>query len=369
MTRILRVTQHSPRRMHTMLESTIPTPALMLDMDAFEKNMHCLQEFADSRGIALRPHFKSHKCTAIAHMQVKNGAKGVCCAKLGEAEDLAAAGIEDILLANQVVDRAKIARVASLADCCRFTICVDHAGNVDDLSAAAVGQGVTIHCLVEYNIGMNRCGVCNYEDFFALAKRIHEAPNLRFEGIQAYAGQLSHLEDYDSRKAGTEKYERDLAGLKQYVEERGIPVREVSGVSTGTAHLRPPTSVYTEMQAGSYIFMDAAYDALALPFENALFVLTSILNTGNGRIITDCGMKSVSSDQKMPRVREYPASPVKLSEEHCSFPAASKHGINDRLHLIPGHCCTTVNLHDWIYFVRKGKVEDRVPVTSRGKAY
>ena len=355
--------------MDTMLESKITTPALMLDMDAFEKNMKGLQAFADSLGIALRPHYKSHKCTAIAHLQIKNGAKGLCCAKLGEAEDLVAAGIEDVLLANQVVDRAKIARVAALADCCRFTICVDHAENVDNLNAAAAVQGSTIHCLVEYNIGMNRCGVHTHEDFYALAKRIHQAPNLKFEGIQAYAGQLSHMEDFGNRKTDTDKYEEDLAALKKYVEDRGIPVKEVSGVSTGTVHLRPKKSVYTEIQAGSYIFMDVAYNALDLDFENALFVLTSILSINNGRIITDCGVKGVSSDQKMPSMLEYPEAPVKLSEEHCSFPAESKHAINDRLHLIPGHCCTTVNLHDTIYFVRNGKVEDRVPVTSRGKTY
>lgn len=352
-----------------MFEAKITTPALVLDLDAFEKNLKGLQAFADSIGVSLRPHYKSHKCTAIAHMQIRNGAKGLCCAKLGEAEDLVAAGIEDVLLANQVVDRAKIARVAALADCCRFTVCVDHAENVANLSAAAVLQGSTIHCLVEYNIGMNRCGVHTHEEFFALAKRVHEAPNLKFEGIQAYAGQLSHMEDFDTRKADTEKYERDLAALKVFVEKRGIPVREVSGVSTGTAHLRPRKSVYTEIQAGSYIFMDVAYNALNLSFENSLFILTSVLSVNGGRIIADCGMKSVSSDQKMPQVREYPSASVKLSEEHCTLQAESNLGVNARLHLIPGHCCTTVNLHDWIHFVRKGKVVDRVPVTSRGKAY
>ncbi len=352
-----------------MLESQIRTPALMLDMDAFEKNMSNLQELGNSLGIALRPHYKSHKCTAIAHMQVKNGAKGLCCAKLGEAEDLAAAGIEDILIANQIVDPAKIARVAALAGCCRLTVCVDHAENVAGLSAAAVLQGSVIHCLVEYNVGMNRCGVRTHEEFHALARRIHEAPNLVFDGIQAYAGQISHQEDFAARKADTDKYERELAELKKYVEGKGIPVGEVSGVSTGTAHLRPEKSVYTELQAGSYIFMDVAYNALDLSFENSLFVLTSIISINNGRIITDCGLKSLSTDQKAPRLREYPAAPLKLSEEHCSFPEEGKHRINDRLHVIPGHCCTTVNLHDHIYFVRQGRVTDRVPVTSRGKSY
>ena len=350
-----------------MLESKIRTPALVLDMDAFEKNMKSLQAFCDSRGLALRPHYKSHKSTTIAHMQIQNGAKGVCCAKLGEAEDLVAAGIEDVLIANQVIDRAKISRVAALADCCYLTVCVDHAENVANLSAAAALQQSTIHCLIEYNIGMNRCGVHTYEAFYTLAKLIQDSPNLEFEGIQAYAGQLSHMEDFAARKAGTEKYENDLAGLKQYVEERGIRVKEVSGVSTGTVHLRPQKSVYTEIQAGSYIFMDVAYNALDLAFQNALFVLTSVISINNGRIVTDCGVKAVSVDQKTPQLREHPAAPLKISEEHCSFPEEGTHAISDRLHIIPGHCCTTMNLHDYVYFVRQGKVIDRVPVTSRGK--
>ena len=351
-----------------MLESKISTPALVLDMDAFEKNMKILQAFCDSRGISLRPHYKSHKSVAIAHMQIRNGAKGVCCAKLSEAEDLVAAGIDDVLIANQIVDLAKISRVAHLADCCYLTICVDHAENVADLSAAAALQKSTIHCLIEYNIGMNRCGVHTYEDFYVLAKQIHESPNLEFEGIQAYAGQLSHMEDFTNRKVDTEKYEKDLDGLKQYVEERGIRVKEVSGVSTGTVHLRPKKSVYTEIQAGSYIFMDVAYNALDLEFQTSLSVLASVVSLSGGRIITDCGLKAVSIDQKAPQVREYPAAPLKVSEEHCSFPEEGNHKINDRLHIIPGHCCTTVNLHDSIYFVRQGKVVDRVPITSRGKS-
>lgn len=353
-----------------MLESQIRTPALVVDLDALEKNMKTMREFTETIGVALRPHYKSHKCTAIAHMQMANGAKGLCCAKPGEAEDLAAAGIEDILIANQITDPGKIAQIAALAGCCRLTVCVDHAENLNALSAAAALQNSTIHCLVEYDLGMNRCGVRSHGEVHALARLARDAPNLVFEGVQAYAGQIAHEENFAARKAYSEKIEDDLTALKKYLEEKGLPPKEISGVSTGTTFMRPKGSVYTEIQAGSYIFMDSAYNALTLPFKNSISVLTAIISINNGSIIGDAGLKTVSTDQKPPVVREYPDAPVNWSEEHCSFPAPSpKHAINDRLHVIPSHCCTTVNLHDSLYFVRKGMVVDKVPVTSRGKSW
>ena len=353
-----------------MLVSQLRTPALILDMDAFENNMRVMQAHLKKIGIALRPHYKSHKTTAIAHLQMQNGAKGLCCAKLGEAEDLVAAGIEDVLISNQVTDLGKIAQVAELAGCCRLSICVDHAANITNLNAAAALQGTTIYCLIEYNIGMNRCGVQAYEEVYAMAEQIRQSSNLVFEGVQAYAGQLSHLEDYAQRKAFSETFDNDLARLKTCLEGKGLACKEISGTSTGTVFFRRENSPYTEIQAGSYIFMDVAYNALDLSFTNSLFVLASVMSLGNGRIITDVGLKAVSIDQKPAVFREHPDRPVKFSEEHGSIAAEGiKHAIGDRLLAIPGHCCTTVNLYDHIYFVRQGKVLDRVPVTSRGKSY
>lgn len=352
-----------------MLESQIKTPALMLDMDVFERNMRRMREFTESIGVKLRPHYKSHKSPDIAHIQVKNGAIGMCCAKLDEAEDLILAGIEDVLIANQVVEPGKIAKLADLARCCRLAVCVDHAANIRNLEAAAALIGSRIHCLVEFDIGMNRCGVHSHEEFLALARLIDECPHLEFMGIQAYAGQLSHEEDFAKRRDASEKVERDLAALKKFVESNGLAVPEVSGVSTGTTLFRPQGTVYTELQAGSYIFMDAAYNALELPFENALFALVTVMSISNGEIINDCGLKAMSVDQRPPKLRELPEVTLNFSEEHSQFTGkAADYKIGDRLHIIPSHCCTTVNLYDHIYFVRQGKVENRVRVFSRGKS-
>ena len=185
----------------------------------------------------------------------------------------------------------KIARVAYLAGCCYLTVCVDNADNIHVLENAASSQGTAIHCLVELEVGMNRCGVDTFEKFYDLAKVISKCPHLVFEGIQAYAGQLSHEVDYEYRKSEVERVEKRITELRNYLEQRGLKVKEVSGVSTGTVEFRKEGSVYTEIQAGSYIFMDAAYNSLNLQFKNSLFVLTTVISTNPNLIVADAGKK------------------------------------------------------------------------------
>ena len=215
---------------------------------------------------------------------------------------------------------------------------------------------------------MKRCGVDTPEDFYELVSVIEKCPNLTFDGIQAYAGNLSHEENYQVRASESVRVEERLSALKQYVEERGTAVKEVSGASTGTIQFRKADSVYTEVQAGSYIFMDMAYGALDLEFKNSLFVLTSVLVKREDVVITDAGRKSVSVDQKMPIFREYPLYPVKVSEEHSAVYENLPLKVGDKLKLIPGHCCTTMNLHDYVYLVRQDAVVDRIPIVSRGRS-
>jgi D-serine deaminase-like pyridoxal phosphate-dependent protein len=337
-------------------------------MDAFEENMRVMAALLEG-GPSLRPHYKSHKSTAIAHRQMTAGAKGITCAKLGEARDLVFAGIKDVLIANQIVEPVKLAQAAYLAKCCRLTVCVDRADNIRALEAAAAAQDAKIHCLVEYEAGMRRCGVDTPEAFFALAQEISQSPHLVFEGIQAYAGQLSHEEDYETRRAQSQTVKASLGALRDFVRGRGLPIREISGVSTGTAEFHAKDSVYTEVQAGSYIFMDAAYGALKLRFHSALFVACTAISVNGSAMVVDAGRKSVSVDQKMPVFRDFPGAPVKVSEEHSSVCAQGLSPcVGGRFLMVPGHCCTTVNLHDHIYLVRKGEVVDRVPVTSRGRS-
>lgn len=359
----------------------IQTPALLVDLDVLEKNQSRMYAFVNQSSAALRPHYKSHKCTELAHMQLRAGAKGITCAKLSEAQHLAEAGIEDILIANQIVEPSKLAAVAALANCCRLSIAVDSSENVLALEAAAAVQNSTIHCLIEYEIGMGRCGVPTKEALLDVAETISRCPHLVFEGIQAYAGNLSHEPHTQIRAEQAAQIEARLKEAKEYLEQNGYPVKEISGCSTASVpdHAHKDT-VYTEFQAGSYLFMDAAYRALPdLPYENALFVLTTVMSTANQKIITDAGLKSVSQDQTLPLFVGFEEIPVELSEEHCALPlthlsaeeSALSQGntipkVGEKMLLIPGHCCTTVNLYDSVYFVRQGKVVNKVPVISRG---
>lgn len=348
----------------------LETPALVLDLDAMEENIRTMRRILDGTGIALRPHYKSHKCAELARGQIEAGAKGITCAKLQEAEDLVQAGIRDILIANQIVDPAKISRLAHLANCCRLTVCIDDVENVRLLSDAAVQAGSTLHCLVEYDVGMNRCGARTREEFLSLASAVEAAPGLVFNGIQAYAGNLSHEQDRTKRERESADVENRLRDLIHFLNENGVLVQEVSGVSTGTVEFRKHGSVYTEIQAGSYLFMDAAYARLDPGFRHALFVYATVVSTAGGRVITDAGMKSCSTDQGAPVYEAYPNAIVSMSEEHAAFAADPRNPCKtgERLRAIPGHGCTTVNLHDQIFLMRDGVIEGCLRVTSRGKS-
>ena len=351
-----------------MFVSQLETPALIVDLDVLERNQTRAMDLLRPLGVALRPHYKSHKCTAIAHMQLAGGAKGITCAKLSEAEDLIQSGVEDVLIENQVVEPAKLMRLGYLAGCCRLSVCVDTLENIRALESAAAAFGTTIHCLVEYEVGMRRCGVATPQEALARAEAVRSAPHLPFLGIQAYAGQLSHAEDFARRSREAARIEGRLRELLAFLHENGVDVPEVSGASTGTVELRGADTAYTEVQAGTYLFMDAAYDRVGVGFEHSLFLLSTVVSADAEHVVCDAGLKTIGVDQGNPVFADFPAASVNMSEEHCVAHCANRCAAGDKLRLIPGHCCTTVNLFDAIYFVRDGRVVDRVPVTSRGKS-
>lgn len=347
----------------------LETPALILERRDLEENMRRMDQLLAPSPMSLYPHYKSHKCPALARLQLDRGAQGITCAKLGEAEDLAQSGVETIVLANQVVQPEKIARLAQLANTCRLTVCADDRENVLALSAACLRAGSTLGVLVEYEVGMQRCGVESYEDFLALAQTIDQAEGLRFEGIQAYAGHLAHERDGDKRRREILAIEADVKALKDYVEQAGLIVRHIGGGSTGTAADKPAHTVYTQLQCGSYLFMDTAYQALDLPFRQALHLLTTVVSAKPGRVVVDAGVKSLAMDQTAPAFPAFPGAQVIFSEEHTTLLGDGvRGGVGDKVLCVPGHCCTTVNLARQIYLVDGEDVLAAWPVTSRGKA-
>lgn len=345
----------------------LETPALILDKKIFDNNIEAMKNILSGSSLKLRPHFKSHKCAQIAHIQMNNGAKGMTCAKLSEAVELVDCGIDDILIANQVTDVRKIRRLADLAGDCHLTVCVDRTDNIKDLAVAAKNAGTVIHCLVEFEIGMMRCGVTSKEQVLKLAKLILSESNLEFAGIQAYAGHISHIEDLEERKQMTDENAKRIREVVDYLKANNIDVNIISGGSTGTSQIKAQEELYTELQAGSYLFMDNTYKELGLPFKNSLFVLSTVISNREGLTIVDAGLKTCGVDQGMPGILNNKAAEVVASEEHFQLHGLEKDlSVGDKVFLIPGHCCSTINLYDRIYVVEDGKVVDRILVTGRG---
>lgn len=347
--------------------SGLSTPALILDVNILKANIKAMDHILENSSLRLRPHYKSHKCASLAKMQIENGAIGMTCAKVSEAEDLCDIGVEDILIANQIVDPAKIRKLGDLALHCRLTVCVDNMENIDALSQAAKNSNSVIHCLVEYDIGMERCGVVSKEEVLAFAKHIRACDHLVFDGLQAYAGHISHIEDRNVRQQMTAQNYDKLKELLSYLKENGIPVATISGGSTGTAEIKAMEGLYTELQAGSYLFMDATYRNLSLPFKNSLFLLTTVVSQRNGLTVVDAGVKTCGTDQGMPSLYKGSADEIVASEEHFQLHNYTENTVvGEKIRLIPAHCCSTVNLHDKIYLVDGETVVDRILITAKG---
>ncbi|MCC5983253.1 MAG: DSD1 family PLP-dependent enzyme [Rhodobacteraceae bacterium] len=366
-----------------MDEADIQTPCLVLDLDALERNIKKMGDYAREHGMRHRVHGKMHKSVDVYFLQEKlGGACGVCCQKVSEAEVFARAGVKDVLVSNQVRDPAKIDRLARMPKLGARTICcVDDIDNVADLSAAAQKHGTTIECLVEIDCGAGRCGVTTTEDVVKIAKAIDAAPGLKFAGLQAYQGAMQHMDSYEDRKA---KIDIAVAMVRDAVEglkAEGLECDIVGGGGTGSYYFESTSGVYNELQCGSYAFMDADYGRILDKdgnridqgeWENALFLLTSVMSRAKpGKAIVDAGLKAQSVDSGLPFVfGRDDVKYVKCSDEHGVIEdLGNVLKVNEKLRLVPGHCDPTCNVHDWYVGVRGGKVESVWPVSARGKAY
>jgi 3-hydroxy-D-aspartate aldolase len=366
-----------------MDEADIQTPCLILDLDALERNVRKMGEYATLHGMRHRSHGKMHKSVDVQKLQESlGGAVGVCCQKVSEAEVFARGGIRDILVSNEVRDPVKIDRLARLPKHgAQITVCVDELANVAELSAAAQRHGTTLECLVEIDCGAGRCGVKSTSAAIEIAQAIEAAPALKFSGVQAYQGAMQHLQSYEDRKA---KLDDAIALVKAVVaalQAVGLKPELVSGGGTGSYYFESDSGIYNELQCGSYAFMDADYGRIKDKdgnridhgeWQNALFILTSVMSRANpGQAVCDAGLKAQSLDGGLPVVHgRDDVRYIRASDEHGVI--EDKRGvlrINEKLKLIPGHCDPTCNVHDWYVGVRNGKVEVVWPVSARGKSY
>lgn len=358
----------------------VATPALIIELDAFENNVRRMRNFLRQSGMQHRAHAKTHKSADIALYQIEHGdACGICCQKVSEAEVLVVGGVGDVLISNQVTDPDKIDRLAQLATRAKLQVCVDDAENVAALSAAASEHAAQIDCLVELDCGAGRCGVPAGQPVVDLARAISAAEGLSFAGLQAYHGSAQHIRDFNERKASIDAAVSQVKDTLAMLEVAGIACATVTGAGTGSYYFEGGSGVYTELQCGSYIFMDADYQRVndergnnISEFENSLFVLTSIMSkTRDDQAVCDAGLKAHSVDSGLPEIYQNDTLKyLKCSDEHgvIADPENSLK-LNDRLKLIPGHCDPTCNLYDWYVGVRDNKVECLWPVTARGMLY
>ncbi|MCR4401572.1 MAG: DSD1 family PLP-dependent enzyme [Firmicutes bacterium] len=353
-------------------KSEIDTPALVVDLDAMERNIRRMGDYFANRPAKLRPHVKTHKCSIIAHKQIDAGARGVTCAKLGEAEVMVASGIRDILIANQIVGKEKIARLASLARHASVIVAADNASNLQDLSDAALAFGSEIGVVVEVDVGMGRCGTRSVDETVSLARLSESLKGIRFRGLMGYEGHCVFIQDRQERVEKCHLANSMLVEAAEAVRRGGVDVEIVSGGGTGTYDITGDYPGITEVEAGSYVFMDARYIGVIEGFEPALTLMATVISRPTKDIaIIDAGLKAVTNEFGMPVVKGVRgAEVVKLSEEHGKIHLSEdardlKPG--DKVELIPSHGCTTINLHDFYFGVRGDRLETVWSIAARGK--
>lgn len=350
----------------------LDTPCIVIDLDVAESNIAKLQVAANEMGVDVRPHSKTNKSPYWVRKQLEAGAIGVCCAKVGEAEVMVEAGVPEVMIPNQVIGKRKIARLVALARSARIIVAAESSGNVDDLSEASTVAGAELGVIVEINVGMDRCGV-DGDGAVELAKQIDAAPGLRFDGLMGYEGHVVAERDYEVRKSEAEKAMAILTGAADQIRNVGIDVKLVSAAGTGTYNITGRVDGVTELQCGSYIFMDGDYLEVFKDFEPALSVLATVISRQKQDVaIVDMGLKSISMDRGLAEViSPVSASIIKHSEEHTAvnLPDAASQAlkVGDKVRSRPTHGDTTINLHEYYFGIRNGKLEAAIPIPGRGK--
>ncbi|MGH8723778.1 MAG: DSD1 family PLP-dependent enzyme [Burkholderiales bacterium] len=358
------MSQAAPARVGQRLED-VDTPALILDLEVFEKNLSTLKNSVGN-AVRIRPHAKTHKCPEVAKRQIALGAVGMCCQKVSEAEAMVEGGVADVLVTNEIVGAPKLARLAALSRRAKVGVCVDNAENVAQLKG-------DLDVYIEIEVGMRRCGIAPGAPAVALAKEILRHRNLRFAGLQAYHGRAQHIRSMQERHAAIETSAQHVQHTKRLLAEAGIPCPVVTGAGSGTFMLEVEAGAWDEIQPGSYAFMDADYAknewAAPLPrFAHALFVLTTVMSRpGDALAIVDAGLKASSVDSGMPGVwAKDGLRYTHASDEHGWVEGNDLPALGEKLLLVPGHCDPTINLYDWYVCVRAGRVEALWPITGRG---
>jgi len=345
----------------------LSTPALVVDLDLFEANVAAMTTLLKGTGKTVRPHVKTHRTPELARRQLGGSAVGVTCATVGEAEAMCAAGIDDLFVANEVVDRAKLARLAALARDARIAVAVDAEEPTATLAEEAARAGVTVDVLIDVDILLHRCGVGSGAEAVALARAIERSPGIRLRGIMGYEGRL-RLGDTD-RAARIAGAYATLAEVHAALVSAGFPIEVVSSAGTSTLREALADPLITEIQAGVYALMEPELANLELPFQCALSVRGSVISRHPGRIVLDVGRRVVGMEYGPPTPIGFVATGIAISDEHAALEMADPlPPLGAQLDLRPGQIRTTFNLHDFVWVARGGQLVDRWPVSARGSS-
>jgi D-serine deaminase-like pyridoxal phosphate-dependent protein len=357
----------------------IDTPALIVDLDRLEGNLARMADFTRPTGIRVRPHAKSHKCVALAKRQIQSGAVGLCAQKVSEAEPFIRAGIEDVLVSNEVVGDRKLAHLVALAAAhpkSRVGICVDDIAQVRALVAAAAEGRAKIDVYVELDVGQKRAGVEEPHEVVALAQAVTASPRLRMRGIQAYFGAAQHRRGVVERRDAIADASVKARRAKEALLAANLSCDVITGGGTGTFPYEIASGVYTEIQPGSYPLMDVDYvknevDVAAPRFEQALYLLATVMSRRGARATLDVGLKAQSIDCGMAQPTFPGWRPRSVHDEHAILDregddAGPNLALGDKVRLVPGHVDPTVNLHDWFVVVRAERVVEVWPIEARG---
>jgi len=358
----------------------LPTPALLIDLDIFEHNLQKLASYMKDRPASFRPHAKAHKSPAVGKLQLASGAKGLCAAKLGEADVLIRGGIKDVLITAEVVGKLKIARLMSLlAMTPDVKAVVDNEQNAIDLSEAALASKRRLKVAIDVNVGQNRTGLEKPEEVVALAQVIAKQKGLELIGLQGYGGNNQHVMGFENRRTRELQSNERVVEARHALEKAGFTVQMVSVGGTGSYNIDADYTGVTEIQPGSYIFMDSHYNKIGgkdapefSEFGNSLSVLATVISRAvAGRAIVDAGGKALSTDESTPEPMDITGATFGVAgDEYGSLRLQNPSRdlkVGDQVQIMPGHCDTTVNLHNVFFAVRNGMVEHVWPIEGRGR--
>lgn len=364
--------------------AALNTPCLVLDVNGLRRNIERAADFCRTNAIALRPHAKSHKCARIAQLQIESGANGICVATIGEAEAMAASGIDNILVTSTITQEGKIARAVKMAGSTQLMLVADDVEVAHRIGRAAADASVKIPVLIDVDLGRHRNGVANAEQALQVAAAIRAESSLRLAGMQAYASHISHVDRFEDRRAVSRECAEMITDIKEALIAAGNPIEIVTGGSTGTLHIDPSLGCYTELQCGSYVFNDVEYSGIeykdngltgptSSPFEASLFVRVSVIGRNwPGRVSCDGGNKHFSAKGTLPTFVESPVSGAIYrpdSDEHGIIelpPGSEKPALGLGFELLVPHCDPTVNLYDHYHLVDGETLIDIWPIEARG---